>query len=162
MTDLLLPAPPWVDNRTKQQRDRDWSRRAVRYLREVASYCELCERRDDLQVHHCYGHDVVSPYGYESDEELMTLCAGVNGIPKPQMFRKRKDDTHWFKSPRCHNRITYAHQALGRRRGEVIGKRTVRPRAYSSTIAEVTAAAHPRYVRRAIRRTLIGLPKELT
>jgi hypothetical protein len=154
---LLLPAPPWVDNRTERQRDADWSARADRYRRRVP-YCELCERRTDLQVHHCYGHDVVSPYGHESDDELMTLCSGTSGIYKPKVFRKAKDDRLWFARPRCHNRITNAHRALGRQRGEVVGTRTVKPRAYSATIAEVTAAARPRYWARGWRRTFLGLP----
>jgi len=161
VTDLLLPAPPWVDNRTERQRDADWSANAKRYFKRFP-YCELCERRTDLQVHHCYGRDVVSPLGYESDDELMTLCSGTSGIYKPRVFRKAKDDRLWFARPRCHNRITTAHRALGRQRGEVIGKRTRKPLAYSHTIAEVTAAARPRYLARAFRRMLLGLPAGVT
>jgi hypothetical protein len=90
-----------------------------------------------LEVHHRRGRGILSAVGYENDSELMTLCC------------------------RCHDRITTAHRRLGRQRGQINSRgRTIDPRGYSFTIAEVTDAAHPRYVRRAIRRTLIGLPKE--
>jgi ribosomal protein L44E len=140
-----------------------WSRRAHRYRREVADYCQLCERFTHLQVHHRRGR-VHSVVGYETNDELMTLCAGSDGIPKPRIFRKAKSDTHWFKRPRCHNRITNAHRHLGEQRGQIHYERrrgmvVDDPYGYSFTIAEVTKAAHPRYLRRAIHRTLFGLPK---
>ncbi len=137
-------APPGVviDERSA------WSRRASIQRRRV-NYCELCEARriewgpftfnPMLEVHHRRGRGIVSAVGFEEAWELMTLCCP------------------------CHDRITAAHRQLGRERGQINSRgRTVDPRGYSFTIAEVTSAAHPRYVRRAIRRTLFGLPKELT
>ncbi len=139
---------PWAPPGVVIDERQAWQRRAREQRRRVG-YCELCEARRAqlgpftlnpmLEVHHRRGRGIVSAVGFEDASELMTLCC------------------------RCHDRITTAHRRLGRQRGQINSRgRTIDPRGYSFTIAEVTDAAHPRYVRRAIRRTLIGLPKELT
>jgi len=136
---------PWPPPLTVIDEDVAWSRRARDYRRRHP-FCHLCERRyanlgpfelrPRLEIHHRQGRNIRSAIGYEDDAELMTLC-------RP-----------------CHARITTAHRRLGRQRGEVIGKRTRKPLAYSHTIAEVTAAARPRYLARAFRRMLLGLPTQ--
>jgi hypothetical protein len=136
---------PWAPPGVFVDDDLAWSRRARRYRREVADWCELCERRyaqigpitlrPKLQVHHRCGRGIRSQLGYEDNSELETLC-----VP-------------------CHARITTAHRHLGRQRGQINHRgRTVDPVGYSRTIAEVTAAARPRYVARAVRRMFLDLP----
>jgi hypothetical protein len=138
---FVTPWPPpltVIDERTA------WTERARRWRRQV-NYCQLCERRrvqigpfelnPKLEVHHRQGRGVRSAVGFEDDAELMTLCC------------------------KCHDRITAAHRSLGRQRGQINSRgRTVDPVGYSHTIAEVTAAARPRYWARGWRRTLFGLP----
>jgi hypothetical protein len=137
---------PWPPPLTVTDEDVAWARRA-RLQRRRVPYCELCERRyaelgpfilrPRLEVHHRCGRGIRSAVGWEDNDELMTLC-------RP-----------------CHARITFRHRRLGRQRGEINGRgRTVNPIGYSHTISEVTAAARPRYLARAFRRMLLGLPTQ--
>ena len=136
---------PWAPPGAVLDERSAWAVRARRYRQQVADWCELCERRfarwgpftlrPKLEVHHRQGRGIRSAVGWEDDAELMTLCCP------------------------CHDRITAAHRRLGRQRGQINSRgRTVDPFGYSNTIAEVTAAARPRYWARGWRRTILGLP----
>jgi len=143
---------PWPPPLTVTDEDVAWARRARRYRDQVANYCQLCERRyvqihlftlllftlhPRLEVHHRCGRGVRSAVGWEDNDELMTLC-----VP-------------------CHQRITTEHRRLARLR-KVAMKDVLKhdtPK-YARIIAEVTAAARPRYIARAFRRMLIDRPPQ--
>lgn len=128
--------------------EKAWNRRAGRYRREVANWCELCEWRDikigrqrhkpwftwpgHLAVHHGNARDFVSPLGYESDDELTTLCR------------------------RCHARITRRQFRIANRHGYCKGRRVLDLAGYSWATRKATEKASVRRWARGWHRTLLG------